>query len=199
MKKKIPSKSIDVLNDRPKSEYPTYTSDFMNYSNRYSHATRKENVGNMSQLFPQFLKESEDKSLESWKKWYLDKHPDVIEEATNKAYTKLQQMVEAVLKIDRELVGRYVEDLIIDKTYYGLYHQKTILAYLAKLSKMSYRLATPEEESKGIDGYVGDTAYSVKPVSYKNMTHLQEKIPVKMVYYVKTSDGLEIEIEEDPY
>lgn len=64
---------------------------------------------------------------------------------------------------------------------------------------MSYRLATPEEESKGIDGYVGDTAYSVKPVSYKNMTHLQEKIPVKMVYYVKTSDGLEIEIEEDPY
>ena len=73
MKKKIPSKSIDVLNDRPKSEYPTYTSDFMNYSNRYSHATRKENVGNMSQLFPQFLEESEDKSLESWKRWYLDK------------------------------------------------------------------------------------------------------------------------------
>ena len=62
---------------------------------------------------------------------------------------------------------------------------------------MSYRLATPEEESQGIDGYVGDTPYSVKPDTYKAMKqHLAEEIGVKMIYYTKTKTGLKLEVEE---
>ncbi len=60
----------------------------------------------------------------------------------------------------------------------------------------TFRLATSAEESVGIDGYVGDTPYSVKPDTYKTMGRLSEAIDVKMIYYTKTKTGLKIEVEE---
>ena len=57
-------------------------------------------------------------------------------------------------------------------------------------------MATPNKESQGIDGYVGNVAYSLKPDTYKTMTRLSEQINVKMVYYTKTKTGLKIEVEE---
>ena len=60
----------------------------------------------------------------------------------------------------------------------------------------AYRLATPDEESVGIDGYVGNVPYSVKPDTYKTMGRLSETIAVKMIYYTKTKTGLTVEVEE---
>ena len=53
-----------------------------------------------------------------------------------------------------------------------------------------------EEEAVGIDGYVGDVAYSIKPDTYKTMNRLSEEICVKMIYYTKTKSGLIIEIDD---
>jgi len=94
------------------------------------------------------------------------------------------------------MVEKWVEDLVINKTFNGLYVQKAILASLAKKKGTTYRLATSEEESKGIDGYVGDVPYSIKPDTYKTMGRLSEAIDVKMIYYSKTKTGLKIEVEE---
>ena len=74
--------------------------------------------------------------------------------------------------------------------------QKAILASLAERLGCEYRLATPEEESKGIDGYVGDTAYSVKPDTYRSKASLPERIDVKMIYYKKNRGKLELEIDD---
>ena len=98
--------------------------------------------------------------------------------------------------IDEGLVKDWVEDLVITKTFNGLYVQKAILTTLATRLNASFRLATPDEESLGIDGYVGDTPYSIKPETYKTMKHLNETIKAKMIYYKKTSKGLIFEIEE---
>ena len=94
------------------------------------------------------------------------------------------------------MVEDWVEDLLIYKTFNGLYFQKVILAFLAEKENTSYRLANPQEESQGIDGYVGNTPYSVKPFSYKTMGRLSEVIDVKMIYYNKTKTGIEIEVED---
>lgn len=67
---------------------------------------------------------------------------------------------------------------------------------MATKTGQDYRLATPEEESKGIDGYVGKTAYSIKPDSYKIMGNLPESIDVKMIYYTKKKTGLSIEVDD---
>lgn len=77
-----------------------------------------------------------------------------------------------------------------------MYVQRAILAKISDMRKEPFRLASPEEESKGIDGYVGDTAYSIKPVTYKTMGRLSESIDIKMIYYSKKKSGLLVETEE---
>ena len=94
------------------------------------------------------------------------------------------------------MVTHWVEDLVICKTFNGMYVQKAILASLAEKKGSTFRLATPAEESIGIDGYVGETPYSVKPDTYKTMGRLSETIDVKMIYYTKTKTGLKIEVVE---
>lgn len=61
---------------------------------------------------------------------------------------------------------------------------------------MNYRLADSKEESIGIDGYIGNTAYSIKPITYKTMERLSETITAKMIYYKKTKTHLIIEVED---
>ncbi|MCK4829491.1 MjaI family restriction endonuclease, partial [bacterium] len=57
-------------------------------------------------------------------------------------------------------------------------------------------LATPQEESKGIDGYIGDTPVSIKPRTYKLMKHLQDNIDVKIILYEKKHDGVLVDASE---
>ena len=77
-----------------------------------------------------------------------------------------------------------------------MYLQKAILAKIAKIKNLPYRLSCSEEESIGIDGYVGKVAYSIKPDTYKTMNRLSEEISVKMIYYKKTKTGLTLEIDD---
>jgi hypothetical protein len=59
---------------------------------------------------------------------------------------------------------------------------------LKKLSfhfKKPYRLAKPEEESKGIDGFIGDIAVSIKPITYKIKMGLNEVINVPIVFMIR--------------
>ena len=47
---------------------------------------------------------------------------------------------------------------------------------VASLKNTTYQLATPEEESAGIDGYVGEKPVSIKPTTYKTKDMYGEKI-----------------------
>ncbi|HAQ39812.1 MAG TPA: restriction endonuclease, partial [Clostridiales bacterium] len=128
--------------------------------------------------------------------WYLKRYPAAVEDATNKIYTQVENLKEAIKLVDKDLIRTWVKDLVIDKTYNGLYVQKAILASLAEKTSQKYRLANPQEESKGIDGFVGQTAYSIKPDTYKTMKRLSETIDVKIIYYTKTKTGLTVEVQE---
>ena len=110
----------------------------------------------------------------------------------------MENLKDAIVLIDEEMVRSWVEDLVITKTYNGLYFQQAILEKLSVILKLPYRLATAEEESKGIDGYVGDTAYSVKPDTYKstNARSISDEVNVKMIYYTKKKTGITVEVEE---
>ena len=67
---------------------------------------------------------------------------------------------------------------------------------MTKKKGTTYRLTKPEEETKGIDGYVGEVPYSVKPETYKTMGRLSEIRDVKIIYYNKTKTNLKIEVED---
>lgn len=192
----LKNESIVAYNESSEFEFPKYTSQLINWANQNAQGTRPVVVGQMSELFPEFVATGEEITIENWRKWYTEKYPDAFDKATDKIFAQVQNLRNAIPLIDREMVMHWVEDLVINKTFNGMYVQKAILASLAERKGTTVRLATPAEESIGIDGYVGDTPYSVKPDTYKTMGRLSETIDVKMIYYTKTKTGLKIEVEE---
>ncbi len=192
----LKNESIEAYNNSENYLFPKYTSQLINWANQNAQGTRPKVVGQMSELFPEFVSKSDRISIEYWKRFYKSGHSEAFKEATDKIYAQIEKLREAIQLIDRPMVEKWVEDLIINKTFNGMYVQKAILASLADLKETGYRLASPEEEAKGIDGFVGDTAYSVKPDTYKIMERLPEHIDVKMIFYTKTKTGLRIEVED---
>lgn len=196
MKYTLKNEFIENYNGSDSSCFPKYTSQLINWANQNAQGTRPVVVGQMSELFPEFIASGEEITVANWRKWYMERYPDAFEKATDRIYAQVQNLRNAIPLIDRKMVERWVEDLVIAKTFNGLYVQKAILASLAERKGTSYRLATPDEESVGIDGYVGNIPYSIKPDTYKTMGRLSETISVKMIYYTKTKTGMTIEVEE---
>jgi hypothetical protein len=192
----IKNDEIYSVNDSDPVSFPKYTSQLVNWANQNAKGTRPKVVGQLSDLLPEFLDKESDISESNWREWYLKKYPTAIDDATTKIFSQVENLKEAIKLVDRDLVRKWVEDLVITKTYNGLYVQKVILASLASKTNEDYRLATPEEESKGIDGFVGSIAYSIKPLTYKTMDRLSEVIDVKMIYYTKTKTGLTVKVDE---
>lgn len=196
MKFTIKNEELVVINGSETPDFPKYTSQLINWANQNAQGTRPVVVGQMSELFPEFMNSGMEITIENWRKWYTEKYPEAFENATDKIFAQVQNLRNAIPLIDREMVEKWVQDLVINKTFNGMYVQKAILASLAKKRGTTYRLATPEEESIGIDGYVGEIPYSVKPDTYKTMGRLSETIDVKMIYYSKTKTNLKIEVED---
>ena len=192
----IKNAQIEQFNESESYSFPKYTSQLINWANQNAQGTRPVVVGQMSELFPEFMASTSDITIDAWKAWYLERYPDAFDKATQKIYSQVQNLRAAIQYIDEDMVRHWVIDLVIDKTFNGLYVQKAILAALSQKTGKAYRLATPAEESRGIDGFVGSIPYSIKPDTYKTMGRLSETIDVKMIYYTKTKTGLKVEVED---
>lgn len=175
----IKNEYIELYNACDTYSFPKYTSQLINWANQNAQGTRPNVVGQMSEIFPEFLESCEEKTITGWRRWYTEHYPDAFEKASEKIWAQINNLRNAISLIDKEMVEKWVEELVINKTFNGLYVQRAILAFLAQKTGTSYRLATPQEESRGIDGYVGDIAYSIKPDTYKLMGRLSESIDVK--------------------
>jgi len=171
--------------------FPLYVPFILNQANRNAQGTRPKIVGQMSELIKEFQREAVKKEFEEWKVWYLKKHPQAIDKATEKVYEMILKFGEAMSKIDKKIVRQWIEDLVINETFTGLMFQEVILIELAKQKGVKYRPSTSREESKGIDGYIGNVPVSIKPITYKTKI-LIEKIEVQMVYYEKLKTGIRI-------
>ena len=189
-------------NDIDLPVFPKYTTQIMNLVSGTAQATRPNVVGTLNVLFPQYVneakKQKQEVTVEGWKEWYEKKLPLAIENATRRISLMMQQYKKAMESIDYQMIKAWVEDLVFNKTYTGLFFQDVKISFLGDVDKKPSRLATPEEESKGIDGYVGNDAYSIKPITYKNESkRLMESIDAYMVYYLKDKSTLKIEVEDD--
>lgn len=63
---------------------------------------------------------------------------------------------------------------------------------MAYLKKQPYQTADASQESKGIDGYIGSTPISIKPITYKTKDMFIENIDAKLIYYEKDKKGIKI-------
>jgi hypothetical protein len=168
---KVKIKNDELMSDivGENKEFPKYTTQLINLANQNVQGTRPIVVGQMSDLIQEF----KGNKYEDWSKCYQDKKPSAIDDATEKIFNMVLNLQEAITLIDKQMVKEWIEDLVLNKTFVGLRFQESILKKVAFLTNESYRLATPEEESQDIDGYIGLRKVSIKPIIYKtkNMLH----------------------------
>ena len=172
-----------LIGSRP--EYEKYVSPLINLANRFAQATRRNQVGQVSEL----VRECPAQDYEGWRDWYLARYPMAIDKATDRIVSMLERMRDAMDDIDRETVRRWVTELVLEQTYVGLRVERAILDEAAHKLGRALRLSSPEDESRGIDGYLDGRPVSVKPSTYKTMNALSETIDARMIYYEKTSNG----------
>lgn len=172
-----------LIGNRP--AYGKYVSPLINLANRFAHATRPNQVGQVSEL----IRECPAQDYESWRDWYLTRYPKAIDKATDRVVAMLEQIRGAMDRIDRETVLRWVTELVLEQTYVGLRVERAILEEAAHRLGRMLRLSSPEDESRGIDGYLDGIPVSVKPNTYKAMDTIGETIDARMIYYEKRSNG----------
>lgn len=188
---KLQEKELIQLLIGEKTIFPKYISPLLNLANRFAKGTIPEVVGQMTEIVKPF------KNYEEWKEWYLKEKPDAIEKAVKRISEMLNNFKEAIEKIDEVMIRKWVEDLVLVKTFIGIRFQEAILKYLSSMLGKKYRLASPEEEARGIDGFLDNIPISIKPITYKlEGKRLLEKIKAKVIYYKKVDDGIEFDIEE---
>ena len=189
MKLRIPNSEVQELLTDTSFEYPKYATQIMNLANRNSHGTRPNIVGQMSDLIQEFGAGS----MIEWDAWYKNGHPEAIETATERVYRMIELLKESIQTIDKDMIRKWIEELVVVKTYCGLKFQEAILHKIAEKKQSNYRLATPEEEAQGIDGFIGNTPVSIKPITYQIMNELPEHIDVPIIYYDKKKSKIVVE------
>lgn len=117
----IKNESIESYNESEAYAFPKYTSQLINWANQNAQGTRPVVVGQMSELFPEFMESGMEITIENWRKWYTEKYPDAFDKATDKIYAQVQNLRNAIPLIDRKMVENWVEDLVINKTFNGMY------------------------------------------------------------------------------
>ncbi len=169
-------------------DFPKYTTQIINLANQNSGGTRPKVVGQMSEL----IKEFPGNNYLDWVNWYQKQMPNAIEDATDKICDMMAKLRSAIDLINEEMIRKWVKDLVLTKTYAGLKFQESILKRIAAKTGESYRSATPDEEAKNIDGFIGETPVSIKPTTYKSKKMLQETIESEIIYYEKVKDGIKV-------
>lgn len=66
--------------------FPKYTTQLINMANQNAQGTRPKVVGQMSEL----INQCPVKSYSCWKEWYLESHPDAIDNATDEIFPMIQ-------------------------------------------------------------------------------------------------------------
>ena len=193
MEFKIKVEEIRRLMEVENPEFPKYATQILNLANQNAQATRPKVVGQMSEL----IKEFTGRTLEEWEEWYLKRYPYSIDKATKKILEMIDNFRDVINQIDETMIRRWIRDLVIVKTFIGLRFQEAVLKKIAEKFSTDYKLSTPEDESKGIDGYIGNVPVSLKPITYNYKKMLTEKLEGHVIYYDKQKDGLRVVVPKE--
>ena len=167
-----------------------YIGSVINLANSFSQATRAKHVGQVSDLIQEYREIAENPSVEGWESFYASKIGlEKIDIAADKIWEYVKRIRENLNSLNHDDVKNWTKDLVIDKTFAGLQIQLDILEMVSETGE--FRLSTPDEESKGIDGYVDGEPVSIKPNTYKKTIQSgKESIPYRIIFYKNTKRGL---------
>lgn len=168
--------------------FPPLSSELIQLANLKTHAVTKKIVGKPQDLIQQF----EGKTYEEWCERYTAEHPGAIDKATDMIAASVAELKAAVDNINRDLVKRWVKETVLKKTYARFRLPEVILKKIARIRELPFRPPDAAEEAEGIDGFIGETAFRVRPVSYYFKAPPDEPAVPDTIYFEKTKSGVKI-------
>ena len=115
-----------------------YVGTVINNINGFKQSTRPKNVGQLSDMIQEYKDTTVTPSKEGWVEYYEGKQSGSIAAATDKTWEGIQELIENLQSLTKEDVRSWTEDLVIDKTFDGLFWQEEILKQLQS-KKISWR------------------------------------------------------------
>ena len=179
--KVLTTKDFKGLIKKDRCSFPKNTKPILNIATQNSQCTRVNVVGSMKDYFTEFRNEKDGKTVEDWEKFYKTKKNGVqaIKAATDKLHAYLMDMPLDHNVFTRELAETYILDLIINKTHYGMSGEYYAVLATAKFFKKEYRFSTAEEETQGIDAWIGEFPVQVKHHGSVEKHHVRNKADVE--------------------
>ena len=109
--------AIKGFNDTPDFEFPKYTTQLINLANGNAGGTRPAVVGQMSELFPEYVASTDEISIAGWEKWYSERYPQAMDKAVAKIHDQIENLRKALPLIDDQLIRNWAKDLIINRQH----------------------------------------------------------------------------------
>ena len=102
---KISNEYISKCNDTEISEYPKYTTQVINLANQNAGGTRPRNVGQLSELLPEYLSSPGEASLSGWKEWYNERYLDAVNNAVDRVWDQVNNLRDCMDYIDKHILS----------------------------------------------------------------------------------------------
>ena len=119
-------------------------------------------------------------------------YPNGIQKATDEAWAMFVKMRNSLNTVTKDDIRKWEEDFVYSKTYDGLMVQNAIITKIANdIGSQNFRLATPEEERQGIDGFINDHPVQIKSETYDRTGKLHnEELQCVVVSYTKKAKSI---------
>lgn len=177
---------------------PKYTFFALNNSVKYSSANQQPTVGNITEIYEEFVEEHPEGDFRDWRNYYYNQHNgrQRLEEATDKTYDMFLTIRAAIDDIDREDVRDFIEGLVLNGTYSNQNAREAVIQKLID-SQSECEPVTPDEGPEGCDLRWGDRYVSIQPERMRSKT-LFNRDDVIVFYFAENENdnGLEIDISE---
>ena len=172
-------------------DFPEFTVELIQLANHKAKGTRRKVIGNTAEMIERF----NGKSYEEWQDWYEVERPRAIDQATDKIFETVKKMALALEKVDRDMVRKWVLESVLKKTYAASRIQEVVLKKLSSIRKEPCRLPDEAEQEAEIDGFIGDQAFRIRPVSHYFKPPALPPADCETVYFEKVRDGLKVYYE----
>jgi hypothetical protein len=143
--------------------WPKYSTQKLNIAAANCKAFDKEIVGSAKDLWLEMRSLKIRGTFENWCSFYKSKpYIQNIPQQTDKLFAMIQKM--EIGGVTRDMCEDYIWEVLENKTHMGMAREEMAIEAVANYYKLPYRFSTAEEETQGIDGWIGDDIpVQVKP------------------------------------
>ncbi len=172
-------------------DFPEFTGELIQLANRKANGTSRKVIGKTAEMIDRF----DGRSYKEWEDWYEAERPGAIDQTTDKILETVEKMARVLEKLDRDMIRKWVLESVLKKTYAASRVQEVVLIKIAGIKNEPCRLPDEAEQEAGIDGFIGDQAFRIRPVSHYFKPPVEPSDDCETVYFEKVRGGLKVYYE----